>query len=321
MIFSNANINVSIIWIIKTESVILFNEKTLKFVHNYNMKIANPIYDAVFKYLMEDINIAKDILSVILNVEIIELELQPQEVIINVQGGLRFLRLDFKARIRLKDGTEKVILIEIQKSKKDTNVSRFRRYLGDNYAKVDELIDEFGEMRRKSLPITAIYFLGYELENISVPIVKVVREYRDAVTNELLIEKESFIEQLSHDLYAIQIPKLKMEAQSELERILDVFSEHKYKTKDKKVLEYTSEVTDARVKRILSRLNMALLDEEIIEAIISEEEIENDFKDLNNQLDKAVLAEKEERKAKEIALTEIELLKAQLEALKKSLKK
>jgi CRISPR/Cas system type I-B associated protein Csh2 (Cas7 group RAMP superfamily) len=119
-----------------------------------------------------------------------------------------------------------------------------------------------------------------------------------------------------------------MVARTELERILDVFSEHKYKTNDKKVLEYTSDVTDPRVKRILSRLNMALLDDEIIEAIIAEEEIENDFKDLSDQLDKAVQAKEEERKAKEeerkakeAAILEIETLKKQIEALKKSSKK
>jgi hypothetical protein len=306
----------------------LFNEKTLKFVYNDTMRIANPIYDAVFKFLMQDINIAKDILSVILNVEILELELQPQEVILTILGGLRLLRLDFKAKIRLKDGTEKVILIEIQKSKKGSNVSRFRRYLGDNYAKTEDVINEFGEIKRQSLPITAIYFLGFELDKISVPIVKVVREYRNAVTNKRLTQKEAFIEQLSHDLYVIQIPKLKMVARTELERILDVFSEHKYKTPDKKVLEYTSGVTDPRVKRILSRLNMALLDEEIIEAIIAEEEIENDFKDLNNQLEEERKAKEEERKAKEEerkakeeALLENIVLRAKLEELKNLSKK
>jgi hypothetical protein len=119
-----------------------------------------------------------------------------------------------------------------------------------------------------------------------------------------------------------------MVARTELERILYVFSEHKYKTTDKKVLEYTSDVTDPRVKRILSRLNMALLDDEIIEAIIAEEEIENDFKDLNNQLegaikakDAAVVAKEEERKAKEEALLENIALKAKLEELKNSSKK
>ena len=43
------------------------------------MLIANPIYDIVFKYLMEDLDIAKDILSLILNTEIISLTVQPQE--------------------------------------------------------------------------------------------------------------------------------------------------------------------------------------------------------------------------------------------------
>jgi CRISPR/Cas system type I-B associated protein Csh2 (Cas7 group RAMP superfamily) len=122
--------------------------------------------------------------------------------------------------------------------------------------------------------------------------------------------------------------QLKMVARTELERILDVFSEHKYKTNDKKVLEYTSDVTDPRVKRILSRLNMALMDDEIIEAIIAEEEIENDFKDISNQLDKALQAKEEERKAKEEerkakeeALLENITLKAQLEELKNLIKK
>ena len=43
------------------------------------MTIANPIYDIVFKYLLEDLDIAKGILSTILNVEIAELTVQPQE--------------------------------------------------------------------------------------------------------------------------------------------------------------------------------------------------------------------------------------------------
>jgi hypothetical protein len=37
------------------------------------MLIANPIYDVVFKYLMEDNKIAKLIISKIINDEIIEL--------------------------------------------------------------------------------------------------------------------------------------------------------------------------------------------------------------------------------------------------------
>ncbi|MBU0766111.1 MAG: hypothetical protein KJ607_14910 [Bacteroidetes bacterium] len=38
------------------------------------MKIANPIYDVVFKYLMNDNRVAKLLLSSILEKEIVELE-------------------------------------------------------------------------------------------------------------------------------------------------------------------------------------------------------------------------------------------------------
>jgi uncharacterized protein (DUF3084 family) len=43
------------------------------------MTIANPIYDTVFKYLLEDLDIAKGLLSVILNTEIVELSVQPKK--------------------------------------------------------------------------------------------------------------------------------------------------------------------------------------------------------------------------------------------------
>jgi hypothetical protein len=43
------------------------------------MIIANPIYDVVFKYLLEDIEIARDLLSTILGEEVVSLELKAQE--------------------------------------------------------------------------------------------------------------------------------------------------------------------------------------------------------------------------------------------------
>jgi len=43
------------------------------------MKIANPIYDIVFKYLMEDERIARTILSALLKVEVVKVEVRPHE--------------------------------------------------------------------------------------------------------------------------------------------------------------------------------------------------------------------------------------------------
>ena len=71
------------------------------------MRIANPIYDAVFKYLMEDREAAILLLSTLLDEEITELEFHPQERTAEIPRATRFLsvyRLDFAAEIRLKQG-------------------------------------------------------------------------------------------------------------------------------------------------------------------------------------------------------------------------
>ena len=69
------------------------------------MRIANPIYDVVFKYLMEDKALAKLLLSTILQTEITELVFRPQERITEI--GSRYLtvyRLDFAATVKNAQG-------------------------------------------------------------------------------------------------------------------------------------------------------------------------------------------------------------------------
>ncbi len=46
------------------------------------MKIANPLYDHAFKYLMSNDKLARKVLSVILEKEVLELELSQQEVVV-----------------------------------------------------------------------------------------------------------------------------------------------------------------------------------------------------------------------------------------------
>ncbi|MEY4926087.1 MAG: hypothetical protein RI894_523, partial [Bacteroidota bacterium] len=45
--------------------------------------IANPIYDVVFKYILDDAVIARELLSTILGVNIVELSVKPQETLVN----------------------------------------------------------------------------------------------------------------------------------------------------------------------------------------------------------------------------------------------
>lgn len=64
------------------------------------MRLANPIYDVVFKYLMEDTEIARQLLGRIMDEEIVEIAVRPQESSIqSTKYSLAIYRLDFKAKV------------------------------------------------------------------------------------------------------------------------------------------------------------------------------------------------------------------------------
>jgi hypothetical protein len=105
--------------------------------------------------------------------------------------------LDFKAIIKKKDGSFFKVLIELQKSKQVFDVMRFRHYLGDNYRKEDQMMENDGKVVFRTLPIITIYFLGFLLNNVPSGVIKVKREYVDAVTEEILGVKDDFVELLS----------------------------------------------------------------------------------------------------------------------------
>jgi len=100
------------------------------------MQIANPIYDVVFKYLMQNNEITTLILSTILEQEILSLDLLPQETAVALEKRTFIVyRLDFSVLIKTSAGEEKHVVIEIQKAKFAADIMRFRRYLGEQYKK------------------------------------------------------------------------------------------------------------------------------------------------------------------------------------------
>jgi len=69
------------------------------------MRIANPIYDVVFKYLMQNNEIAILILSTILEEEILSLNFLPQETAMAVENRtFTVYKLDFSALIKTSGG-------------------------------------------------------------------------------------------------------------------------------------------------------------------------------------------------------------------------
>lgn len=263
------------------------------------MIIANPMYDVIFKYLLEDTEIARELLSTILNEHIVSLTLKPQETATEMPASsINILRFDFKAVISTETGELKKVLIELQKAKHLSDTTRFRRYLGDNYRKEDEVTNEQNEAEKRSLPIIAIYFLGFTLRSILRPVVKINREYVDVLTQEVIEVKEDFVELLTHDSYFIQIKLLESRSQSKLERVLQVFNPQ-YQTADKHQLDFVGNADEPLVKRMLHRLNRAIASEELRNLMDVEDEIDKELRKRDD-----LLAQKNQ----ELALKDQELL-------------
>lgn len=260
------------------------------------MIIANPIYDVVFKYLLDDHEIAKGLLSTILGEEIVELEVKPQETLMELESHvLTVFRLDFKAVIRTAAGAEKKVLIELQKAKKLFDIMRFRRYLADNYQKLDSIKRADEETTDVPLPIVTIYFLGFALKKGYPPVFRVKNCVQNAVTGEELTNRphEPFVELLNHESYTIQIPLLEDGLQTKLEKVLMVFSP-KYRTDDSHKLNYLGDDSDPLISQMLDRLVWAVADEQVRKNMDVEDEIENTIANLLREKDEII---EENRKA------------------------
>ena len=170
------------------------------------VQIANPIYDVVFKYLMNDKKVAKLLLSAIIGREVVDLEFRPTEHHFPVGELLAVFRMDFSARILDEQGREELVILELQKAKLASDIMRFRRYLGEQYANKENVVREPRTEYpfRKALPILSIYFLGHRLDHVKAPVVRVNRRYIDAATGERIHEKEELPERYQPLLRRLQ---------------------------------------------------------------------------------------------------------------------
>jgi len=236
------------------------------------MLIANPLYDVYFKFLMEDNEIAKEVIGTIIDEEIIELNLKPQENTFQMKEFVfTVLRMDFHAVIKTKDETLKTVIIEMQKGKYFEDLQRFRKYLGKRY------LDD-------SLPIITIYFLGYPLDTELPAVTFVKRDYYDRYTHKKLEVKNSFIESLTHNSYLIQVLLLKGSLQSKLEAILSVFDQSK-QSDTASILSYSDTLPNLEIlQKMVRRLQLAGTSEELRQKAEIEDEIENSFKMMARQI-------------------------------------
>ena len=127
--------------------------------------VANPIYDSVFKFLMEDERIARTVLSALLKKEVESVEMRRHEHPNITRDKLSMFRIDFAARIREEDGSLHLVLIELQKTWLDTETLRFRRYLAAQYNSEENIL-KAGEAKGFAIPMIAVYLLGHRVGDI-----------------------------------------------------------------------------------------------------------------------------------------------------------
>ncbi len=239
------------------------------------MKIANPLYDVVFKYMMEDNDVAKLLISTIIGQKIVKLDFRPQEHTINLERkSLTVHRLDFTALIKTDQG-EKIIIIEVQKAKFSSDIIRFRRYLGEQYLNKEN----------RDIPIISIYFLGYSLPNINIPVIKVQRDYINLATNEKIEEREDFIESLTHDSFIIQVRSLSSPYNSEIEKFLSIFDQSD-KHENNHILEINDNEYPELYKKLLRRLQKAALESKVRKDMDIEDDIVEELENLDRVIEK-----------------------------------
>ena len=230
------------------------------------MTIANPIYDIVFKYLMEDERIARTILSALLKVEVLAVEVRPHEYSDDSRDTLSVYRIDFGATIRDKDGKEKLILIELQKTWLETETLRFRQYLGVHYSNPKNMQED-----GYALPMVAVYLLGHKVGDIEEPVLYVShqsRDYDDNIVTQGL--PNPFVDSLTHDSIIVQIPRLhpylsqpvKPGGRNRLDMVLSIFDQTQRDASDSRLLRIddTAYRGNDDMGHILHRLTMAAAD-------------------------------------------------------------
>ena len=234
------------------------------------LSVTNPIYDAPFKYLMEDERIAKTILSALLKKNVVQVEMRPHEYTNkNKDYQVAMFRVDFAATVREEDANGNAkdhhVLVELQKTWIETETLRFRRYLGTHYSDENNMKVE-GKKGKYALPMVAVYLLGHRVGNIEAPIFYCNHKVLDYEGNEVTEGiPDPFVESLTHDSIIVQIPLLHELVNGRLKKVLSVFDQTFTDPSDKQLIQLNEDdyQGDKDMEYILRKLTSATVDAEL----------------------------------------------------------
>ena len=250
--------------------------------------IANPIYDSVFKYLMEDERIAKIILSALLKKEVVDVQVRRNEYTNGTRDQVSMFRIDFGAQIRNEDGSLQLILIELQKTWLETETLRFRQYLGAHYANPENILQE-NNPEGYAIPMVTVYLLGHRVGDIEEPVLYVNHKafnYQGDEASKGL--PNPFVASLVHDSIIVQIPLPHGQINNKLEKVLSIFDQHRKAGFNRQVLTLEEDIysDDSDMVYVLRRLLAAASDTKLRHDMNVEDEF---FSAIENR-DTAIMA-------------------------------
>mgnify|MGYP002677628584 CR=1 FL=1 len=240
--------------------------------------VANPLYDAVFKYLMEDDRIAKTILTALLKKKVVDVKIRRNEYAnLTRRESISMFRIDFAATVLDEDNKPHLMLIELQKTWLPTETLRFRRYLALQYNNEENMLKEDHE--KYAIPMVAIYLLGHCVGKIEEPVIY-VNHYAYNYDGKKVEEgiPDPFVESLQHDSIIVQIPLLHGRVNNRLEKVLCLFDQTNV-ADNKKVIKVDDKQFegDNDMEYIVRRLQSAAADPDMRYQMNAEDEF---FKEL-----------------------------------------
>ena len=262
------------------------------------MLIANPIYDTIFKFLMDDNESAKIILSTLLNVDIEELTATT-----TIQSYLgedeknwgfgKLSHLDYAAQVLKPDGSKENILIELQKADLPSDFYRFRLYITEKFKKSHSTIKKENTTFHTPIKFIPIFILNFEIENeICDLVIQTNKMVKGVLKDTILQNPVSFLDDLMYDLTIVQIPhitnidieKIKDDAHKlELYKLFKLFDQNAKTQNDEYKLEIKEKIP-SKYTRLVKRLQHEHLNSfEIKNQLIEEDTRILDIKNMLNQ--------------------------------------
>ncbi len=250
--------------------------------------VANPIYDSVFKFLMEDERIAKTVLSALLKKEVVSVEMRRHEHPNITRDNISMFRIDFAARVMQDDGSTRLVLIELQKTWLSTETLRFRRYLAAQYNAEENMLKESNsEAGPYAIPMIAIYLLGHRIGDIDKAVVYVNHKALDYDGKEIENGKnDPFINSLTHDSIIVQIPLLHGKINNKLDRVLSVFDQSQRDDSNQHIvrLDINNYEGDSELMHLVHRLGLAAMNASVRQEMDDEDEFFSAIESRDTQL-------------------------------------